>query len=376
MLNLNAETIILILYSNGALNSLFTALIVITISGANFKSNKYFSILLAVISLSYFYVLFLPAEVTTTIPYFFGGMHKSAFIFGPALYMYFMSIVRKRFRFDAKKMLHFLPFLIYTALMMPLYLSSNNEKITLYTKYMPYLRPVFFLIFLHFISYMLYTFFFIRSNGVVILKKFKNIESVAINWFKYLSLMSLGTGCFCCIMYIFYLTFNYSPLILNTVTDFILFLLLHILAYRGIRKIEILQYIPGGVISGKYEKSGMSMLQAENYTEAVIQYVERERNYLNSELSLKILSSALSISEHHLSQVFSQFLKKTFSDYINGLRINEAKVLIKNLPSDYPIVRIAFDAGFNSKSSFNLNFKRITGLTPSQFRYMKDSGEF
>jgi len=362
-----AEKIILILYSNGALNSLLTAFIVITIAGANLKSNKYFSILLTVISLSYFYVLFLSNDIIISIPFIFGGMQKSAFIFGPALYLYFMSIVRKKFRFDRRKLVHFIPFFLYTAVMMPVYFSSSPRKIELYTKYMPCFNSVFFFIFLHFLSYMLYTYFFIKNNGVIILKKFKGVESIAVNWFRYLSLMSLAVGCFCFIMYCFYLLFNYSPLILNTVTDCVLVLLLHILAYRGIRRIEILQYLPGSR-DKKYQKSGMNRLQAENYTEAVIQYIEREKNFLNSELSLKSISSALSISEHHLSQIFSQYMQIAFPDYLNRLRIEEAKKSIKTLPDDYPVMRIALDVGYNSKSTFNLNFKKQTGITPTQFK--------
>lgn len=362
------ENFILILYSNGAINSLFIAFIVITISGANYKSNKYFSLLLAVISLSCFYVLFLSDKIIMTIPYVFGGMHKSAFIYGPSLYLYFMSITSKRFRFDYKKLFHFSPFIIYTALMMPVYLSSDIEKIEIYNRHVLFFRFVFLAIFIHFISYMLYTYSFIKSNGVIIIKKFKNVESTAVNWFRYLSLLSSGVGCFCFFLFALHIFFNFSTLVLNTASDFTVVIIFHMLAYKGISSVEILQYIPDSGDQKKYTKSNMNKLQAENYMEAVIQYIEREKNYLNSELSLKHLSSSLSISEHHLSQIFSQFLQISFNDYINKLRIDEAKKLIRTLPDDYPIVRIAFDVGFNSKSSFNYNFKKFSNITPSDFK--------
>ncbi len=365
------ENLILILYSNGSINSFFIGVIVITLAGANLRSNKYISLLLITISISFFYVLFLSPEITRTIPYIFNGMHKSAFIFGPALYFYFMSITRRRFRFNYKKLIHLLPFAAYTLLMIPVYFSSDSEKIELFNKYRTYFRSVFFIIFLHFASYMAYTYYFIRSNGVIILNKFKGVESVAVNWFQYLSLLSLGLGCLCFILHLLHIFFNFSSLILNTSVDFMLAVLLQGLGYKGIRRIEILKYIPDTYGIKKYTKSGMNKLQAENYMDAVIQYIKRDRNFLNNEINLKLLSTELSISEHHLSQIFTQFLKMSFNDYVNSLRVEEAKKLIKTLPEDYPIMRIGFDVGFNSKSAFNLNFKKITKITPTEYRNSK-----
>ncbi len=360
--------LITILYSVGSINSLFIALIVITIEGANTRSNRYFSILLLVISLSCFYVLFLPDEIVTAVPYLFGGMQKSAFIYGPTLYFYFMSITRRRFHFTIRELVHFLPFVVYTVMMMPVYLKTGAQKISFYESSGKWSTYLFFIIFLHFSAYMLYTWFFITKNGVIILKKFKGVEGVATDWFRYVSLLSLGAGCFCLVMLLFQLFLGFNVFILNVSTDLIIIMLIHFLGFQGIRRIEILQYVTDKESTMKYQKSGMNKLQAENYMDAIVQYIEREKNFTDSGLNLKSLSSALKISEHHLSQVFSQYLKITFSDYINSLRIDEAKKLIRELPADYPVVRIAFDVGFNSKSSFNQNFKKFTGMTPSGFK--------
>ena len=255
--------------------------------------------------------------------------------------------------------------------MMPVYISDDESKIDIYNKYIPYFRALFILIFIHFFSYMLYTYLVIKRNGVVILKKFKNVESVAINWFRYLSLLSLILGIFCISIYVLHIFFSFNTLILNLVADLFIVILLHFLAYKGIRRIEILQYIPDTAVSKKYARSNMNQLQAENYMESVIQFVKREKNFLNSEINLKLLSSSLSISEHHLSQIFSQYMGITFNDYVNKLRIEEAKRLISERADDYPILRIGFDVGFNSKSSFNANFKKFTDMTPSEFKSEK-----
>ena len=55
-------------------------------------------------------------------------------------------------------------------------------------------------------------------------------------------------------------------------------------------------------------------------------------------------------------------------DFVNGYRVDEVKSRLKDPKnSQYTILSIAYDSGFNSKSSFNIIFKKFTGLTPSQF---------
>jgi AraC-like DNA-binding protein len=62
-------------------------------------------------------------------------------------------------------------------------------------------------------------------------------------------------------------------------------------------------------------------------------------------------------------------LGKNFNDLINGFRIEEVKTRLK-APGEAgrSVLEIAFDCGFNSKTSFNRTFKKFTGMTPSNFR--------
>jgi AraC-like DNA-binding protein len=58
-----------------------------------------------------------------------------------------------------------------------------------------------------------------------------------------------------------------------------------------------------------------------------------------------------------------------FSDFINQHRIEEMKIrLTDNRYHHFKIEQIAFDTGFNSKSTFQAAFKKFTGLTPSEYR--------
>ena len=81
-----------------------------------------------------------------------------------------------------------------------------------------------------------------------------------------------------------------------------------------------------------------------------------------------MLAGDLDISPNHLSQVINQYEKKNFYDFINMYRVEEFKRrALKPENSNYSILAIAYDSGFNSKSSFNQVFKKIEGKTPSRY---------
>jgi AraC-like DNA-binding protein len=94
-----------------------------------------------------------------------------------------------------------------------------------------------------------------------------------------------------------------------------------------------------------------------------------EKCYSNPELTIEQLATAISCSRHQLSQSINGRLGKSFYDYINNFRVEEAKILLADPANDkYKITALAYEAGFNSISTFNDVFKKFTSLTPSQFR--------
>lgn len=94
-----------------------------------------------------------------------------------------------------------------------------------------------------------------------------------------------------------------------------------------------------------------------------------ERKFLDPTISLETMANELNISKGHLSRVVNTELQTSFSDYINTLRVEQAKSYLINPEfSNYTLVAIGLEAGFNSKSTFNSTFKKVTGLTPSQYK--------
>lgn len=109
--------------------------------------------------------------------------------------------------------------------------------------------------------------------------------------------------------------------------------------------------------------------QKNDHITAIEKYLKGQRNFLNPNISLEDVANELNLSTGHLSKLINTELEISFKDYLNNLRIEEAKLYLKDPEfSNYTMAAIGLEAGFNSKSAFNASFKKITGLTPSQFR--------
>ena len=84
-------------------------------------------------------------------------------------------------------------------------------------------------------------------------------------------------------------------------------------------------------------------------------------------LSMPKLANMVGATPNQLSHVLNQHLGKSFFDFVNEVRTKEASILLIDEP-DRTVLDIATSVGFNSKSTFNLAFKKITGKTPSAYR--------
>lgn len=91
--------------------------------------------------------------------------------------------------------------------------------------------------------------------------------------------------------------------------------------------------------------------------------------YRDSNLTLARVARRLSVPVRDVSTAINRISGENFSRYINGFRVRHAQNALRE--TDLPITEVMFDAGFVSKSSFNTEFRRIVGQTPSQFRANK-----
>ena len=110
-------------------------------------------------------------------------------------------------------------------------------------------------------------------------------------------------------------------------------------------------------------------LKHQKEFESIHNHIIEKQRFLDPNLGLEDLAGNFSMSSSHLSKLINTYSNYNFSDYINSLRIQQAKKLLTDDSfCRYTIVSIGLECGFNSKSTFYSAFKKFTSKTPTEFR--------
>lgn len=106
------------------------------------------------------------------------------------------------------------------------------------------------------------------------------------------------------------------------------------------------------------------------------QVLEQQNMYLQANLKVADLARHMSVSEYRISRVFRHhFNAKNFNQFINEMRINHAKTLLKNTENiQWPILVVGLESGFASVGPFTRAFKSSCDMTPNQYRQFHQSG--
>lgn len=118
----------------------------------------------------------------------------------------------------------------------------------------------------------------------------------------------------------------------------------------------------------KYEKSSLSKSESEQIHASLQILMEEKKLYINPDLSLTMLANELDTTPNNLSQVINSIEKCNFYDYINRMRIDEfTKNVLLIRQNQHTILTLAYACGYNSKTSFNRNFKNIMQMSPTEY---------
>ncbi|WP_420003888.1 helix-turn-helix domain-containing protein [Arenibacterium sp. LLYu02] len=116
----------------------------------------------------------------------------------------------------------------------------------------------------------------------------------------------------------------------------------------------------------RYARSGLTPQDHERIANRLERSMSSGQLWRDHSLNLRRLASEVGVPPIHLSEVLNSKLGMSFYDYVNQCRIRDACDLL--LQSNDTIIEISETVGFNAKSTFNTSFKKITDLTPSQWR--------
>ncbi len=126
--------------------------------------------------------------------------------------------------------------------------------------------------------------------------------------------------------------------------------------------------IPLMNLSEKYRSSSLRSIDEIKLFDQLKQLLEKDKLYLNAELSLKVVTDLLNTNTKYLSQVVNHQAGLNFQQFINLYRVEEAKrKIVNDSLSNLTLYGIALQCGFKNKSTFYKVFKEITGSTPKDF---------
>lgn len=286
--------------------------------------------------------------------------NQSIFLIGPMLYFYIKSNLNPDFQLSKRLFPHILPFLvacIYLTVKLNFFhipITCRNNHIMLGS-----------IAFIHSLVYFGYSKATLKQNGLSLRKAISRVQNNKPGW-----LTILVYGCFSIWLtkLLFFLSWDVSGYYkgCNEIINFyflLSFALLNCLIYFLLHKPQFFQS------SEKYKHSVLTSKEKQKYMTKLISLMEDKKVYRNPLISLNLLSKQLLIPNRYLSQVLNETLNKSFYDFINEYRIRDCAEILSNDQYDYKtILEIAYEVGFNSKSTFNTSFVKYIGVTPKEFR--------
>lgn len=197
-----------------------------------------------------------------------------------------------------------------------------------------------------------------------------NIENVNISWVQFFLIVLLLISLFF-LMSLFTAIHWENIRLLSKATALVFSLSVFALCFMGILQRDIFDTIKKDKLPELQvaEQKPQPTKPDQQLIDKLVGYMTEKRPYLDPELSLSTLAKDLKITRGQLSQLINDGIGENFYDFINKYRVEEVKKLMVDPEmANFNLLGIAFEAGFKSKSTFNLIFKRFTGLTPTEYR--------
>jgi AraC-like DNA-binding protein len=352
----------------------------------NRTANRLLAVAVCAFSLQMLSVVYDAVGFERVFPHFFGVAYPLPLLFGPLVFLYALTAsdrTRGLRRWDA---LHFVPFVALVLWGLPIYAMSGPEKIAFYEQLRAGLRPPSFdvidtLKYVSGIAYSAATIAVLRHHRRRIEDSYSSLEHVNLRW---LLRLTLAGGS----IWLLAAAFHVADLIVpdrmvpyeDAIVALAIAVLVYGIGYMALRQPEIFSMAPAAPPPAppperpadqppRYERSGLSDREAAALQARLLDVMDRDHPYRNSELTLDDLAARLQTSPHKLSEVLNAQLGQTFYDFVNGYRVREVqRRLGEDATRNLTLLSLALDAGFASKSTFNAAFKKATGRTPSEYR--------
>jgi len=296
------------------------------------------------------------------------------FLYGPVLYFYTKSVIYHDFTFKKRDTWNLLPYLLFTSYVIFLiFYISPETRLEVAKKidtadFPAWVFVISLFTYLHILCYLWFSWRTIKTYRTVIRDKFSSIDGINLDWLSFMIRAFTGITTVAVIH-------NLTPIFGNMILLYVTVMVLLLISFYFIILVLVKALNQPAIFSGiaqqeteKYAMSNLSSDEVENYKNQLGILMQTNQLYLNADLNSKDLAGELGVSTKVLSQVINQGFDQNFFDFINTFRCEEVKRLLRGPDKKITIIEAMYLAGFNSKSSFNKEFKKLTGQTPSEFK--------
>ncbi len=379
-MNIDLLGIILLI---GSFQGFFLSFLIIH-KGRKLFANRFLAALMFAFGLTLFSLWLSDQGLYITNPKLMFTLEGIQLLLFPVYYLYAKYLEGFSEKFSNFDLLHLFPFLVYKIFLLPYYFMTHEQILTFQNSLIIEDHPFQYIvlnwiIIIQGLVYMMLVLKVTKKYELRIKEMYSSISKIKLDWLKNATYLAL----FITIVFMIENILQLSGIYISESFGFsslMAAIYIYTIGYMGLSRsgvfTELVQIESMDLDNNikqsnieRYEKSGLSIENAEMYQKKLLSIMESEKPYMNSNLTLGDLAALLSISSHNLSEIINTKEKKNFFDFINHYRIEETKrELINPKKGNLTILAIAMDAGFNSKTSFNTLFKKYVGMTPTQYR--------
>jgi len=304
-------------------------------------------------------------------PHLFKILPLFYLVIGPLLYLYIKSLTKEEFKLNPRYFLHFIPFVLNIIFYLPYYLKPAEDKLlyieSFFSSQTLNIQAYEFMLFrlVHLLIYLLIGFRLIYRYHRDVKNVYSSYQETKLSWMTIL--VVVFTTVF--VNYLLYFLVRFwGENIFNDVCKWLSIwetMLIIFLSYKSLTQPDVIQIDPK---NNKSKQIKLSLDETNTYLQTIKKHMKKNKPYLDSFLTIRELSTQISLPYWTISQIINEHLGKNFFEFVNEYRIEEAKKLIRDSGDEKNMVEIAYSSGFNSKSAFNAAFKRMTQQTPSQYK--------
>ena len=291
-------------------------------------------------------------------------------LYGPLFYLYAQGVIFRDFKLSIRNLLHLIPYLLLTISLLSFSVLTPGRAEEFIQNDLPWqYYSISALMYGHFFVYIGLSYKSLRRYRRIIKDQYSQIDQINLDWLSF-SLNTFGLLAFISLIHNFIALAKSEYVFMATLVLLLIFIFYFVnkVILKALRQPEIFAGIAQNETT-KYLGSNLSPIQIEAYKKQLLALLNKEKPFLDPQVNLSDLSEKLSLSTKHLSQVINQSFNKNFFDFINAYRVQEVQQILKeSRDHKLTVLEAMYQAGFNSKSSFNTAFKKETGQTPTEFR--------